>query len=1448
MAQVKKQILKAHEGETAPAPSTPKKKYGSFHRGTSVLSGEDAYNKLYDLDTVQGGFGATSFARSQVEAGNDVFITPDGSLYAIGADGTRIDFDEKKLRKSNWAKDWGATFNSKNHQERVNLDALRKFTWETPKPEEPKKKDVRFGDNNWFTYDESTGEDGKKSYTLQTGTNYMFNDDLLQRIEEAHQYFTGNREEMDKIWNMNWSNADEVRNYADEWSKEGFHESLLNAIRTNTFNNDQLKFLKLLGYSKDGVTPTQPAGGEFDPKQKYTDSATLLGTKNAPTLESMGITVTRGDDGKLHVVGKYGDQDLSKGTWLLGGDYNWFGDKYRWLHNGILYEEDAVDDDVNNPSLFNATKKWLSYNGKTSQDWWDYHRYDNAGVHFSGENDENPFVDYNNDNYFDTEHNGAINTYLADKGPIAINEFTGNFDNVAEGTRIYGYVNPASRTAYGTMGDIKYFSIDKNGNIADWNQAASKRPRASAGITQGWSTREEENNNNFVYHRFNLGQDGTENTILTSHTTDDPNRRWFLKTGKNNFELDPSKISSLMEAIKNGDITRNDQLKQYYKVKEGLFTGNQFWNMPEYKGYTKTTENGIVIYTDADGKKYRPGAYGGLVEIKAEGGKINWDRLQKLQYGGGINGSKGILVANNKAEHNIDRAHNMDKSDGGLTQAERLQLTGAIGDLIGVGTSFVPGAGNIAGAGIGAAASTARFAGDIALDGFQGKDLLSYIGNLALDATSLVIPAIGKSTKGIKALKTIKNISQPLMVAAGAMGLTETVGVLGKVINGEKLTSKDTTNLIQGLSKIALGTNAVIGIGKEAKTAVKTIGAQNTTALSKQFTVNGKTATAEEISSIIKANKTEDAAMKAIAEKFGISNVTADQIASLKKSLGIDSVKKWKLDLRKNPTKKAEFNDGTVDNKSTLGYMLNSRARNKALDAIAGKLTPEQLAAANAAVKNQTYTEDMPKYLAQTYARLGAERPYAFQKGTFAENTGVEKLRRFTFGGSRFLREPVVPQQELLALPAPRKVYETPVIQERYLLPERFKRPYEAPQIETRILLPESLRAKYVAPPTREANLLDIMSGKQSFIPMPSTRSMPQIRWTPSPQTTPIRNHAGEVLVTTKAGVTKMVRKKEGGEIPMFQDGSVIPGTPISVNWAGLLDLGTAVAQNVAISKSYDIQKDALSELKKRQFQAPILAHQRIDTSAIEQKYNAATEPYKQMRFNYADPTMTMAGQLTKAAALSQLEAQKGTELTNYISQFNAQDVDTTNKQRQIDADMANQKSQYYTGLNYQDKMLDTQELNEKWANIWSPYLGQVRQQVRDNQNQLSQLDSNLKIQDLNIQRTKDQEYLLNQKFGQAYNADTSANKGTLMEWLAADPHRYAEYQEFLKSDPWVNLNNKYYKDVAKIQKNTISWFKKGGTMRSTQEQMAIDSNKEAKRAVQKMNDNLMKMLLQLVK
>ena len=51
-----------------------------------------------------------------------------------------------------------------------------------------------------------------------------------------------------------------------------------------------------------------------------------------------------------------------------------------------------------------------------------------------------------------------------------------------------------------------------------------------------------------------------------------------------------------------------------------------------------------------------------------------------------------------------------------------MQVYGALGDLVGVGLSFIPVAGNIAGAATGAAASVSRFIGDVRQDGMQGSD------------------------------------------------------------------------------------------------------------------------------------------------------------------------------------------------------------------------------------------------------------------------------------------------------------------------------------------------------------------------------------------------------------------------------------------------------------------------------------------------------------------------------------------------------------------------------------------------------------------------------------------------------------------------------------------------------------------------------------------------------
>lgn len=225
--------------------------------------------------------------------------------------------------------------------------------------------------------------------------------------------------------------------------------------------------LNLLGFIGE-QQPQEPPKQE-SPAQM---AAAALNPGNESMFQSMGITSTVGEDGRTHITGKYHDRDLSQGTWLLTGDYNWFGPEYKWLHNGILYKGGEEQDKANNYDLFNAVNAWYQNKGTTSQGWWDKAKA--SGVHFSGEEGDNPFMDFDNSAYYDTEHNGAINEYIArgveegglgNPAHLALGNFTGSFDNVPEGTSIYGYVNPENRDAYGTMGDIKFFSVDGNGTI-----------------------------------------------------------------------------------------------------------------------------------------------------------------------------------------------------------------------------------------------------------------------------------------------------------------------------------------------------------------------------------------------------------------------------------------------------------------------------------------------------------------------------------------------------------------------------------------------------------------------------------------------------------------------------------------------------------------------------------------------------------------------------------------------------------------------------------------------------------------------------------------------------------------------------------------------------------------------------------------------------------------------
>lgn len=110
---------------------------------------------------------------------------------------------------------------------------------------------------------------------------------------------------------------------------------------------------------------------------------------------------------------------------------------------------------------------------------------------------------------------------------------------------------------------------------------------------------------------------------------------------------------------------------------------------------------------------------------RQDGGTIpKIKELPKFQYGGAVakSNTKSEVKSTEGLRTDITSTHKRNGSDGGLTKAEKLQITAAFGDLAGIGLSFAPGVGNVAGAAVGLGSTATRLVADIKKDGFQAKD------------------------------------------------------------------------------------------------------------------------------------------------------------------------------------------------------------------------------------------------------------------------------------------------------------------------------------------------------------------------------------------------------------------------------------------------------------------------------------------------------------------------------------------------------------------------------------------------------------------------------------------------------------------------------------------------------------------------------------------------------
>lgn len=238
--------------------------------------------------------------------------------------------------------------------------------------------------------------------------------------------------------------------------------------------------------------------------------------------------------------------------------------------------------------------------------------------------------------------------------------------------------------------------------------------------------------------------------------------------------------------------------------------------------------------------------------------------------------------------------------------------------------SFIPVAGGIAGAAVGAGASTTRFIADVKQDGFQGKDLKNYGVNLILDAAS-ILPIVGTGAKAAKAAKVIKSVGRPLIKALSIAGASAPViTAVQRIANGEKYTSADLAQAIQGLGSGIIAAKSIKDAIGNAKLAQKVAGkaADNANAALnnvKKIKVGSmeKELTTDEIEQFIANNPTKAKAIEAV-KKFAPdpTQVKRTEAVEFLEKMGVEfkegkskfDIKAWKKGFRTKGDTQAIFN------------------------------------------------------------------------------------------------------------------------------------------------------------------------------------------------------------------------------------------------------------------------------------------------------------------------------------------------------------------------------------------------------------------------------------------------------------------------------------------------------------------------------------------------------------
>lgn len=758
------------------------KKYGNFTKDGVTYQVDDdflqamaAHGSSITDDRARADYGAIVNA---LRSGAD--LSYDSNTNELRGDVTFDNMSDRQRRRaarrtSKTGEALDSTFNGRVNQVKSATNALRGFNYNQVTPQANKNKSVDVSRKLFLSYKRDKDgnlvldDNGRRIYNTDTDNTSIFDRlDFLRNLEKEENIvdWKGYNNQTKDVYSRF------VKEYTD-W------DGLYQRIKDGSITDSDINTLSKLGIlDKTNTSKTSEEGGAQSNQDKWDKD------NNFTTDFRNQFKISYGPKGEL----------LTEGFGLEGYGKDWrnayFGENFVNIHpelkrfkdyilyNGRLYSknewanpESEINQILNSPNvdIFNKMRQNLFDPVKNGQ--WQVLWTNNPFQRYNSQLQYNP--------YFNKTYKNDDNVLYTYTSPL--------YENLPKGVTVMDIIdNNTPRNEFGVPTSIPSIGLDENGNVVD----ISKYIRAA-----GY-------NGEAIGNAFYSRIDPTDK-ILGGYIWDD-----FDPSGRYSFAYNPEDETQGFfydtESKKLHPFNRN-----WFKslLNDNYLSADEINAIKhrEWSGFRRWLNAGF-FNDEYAGKRVPAIHYNRQVPKQQTGGLINWI-------------SKDTEKTTPKVETRDEKkaATTSQIKSGDLTAADKWQL-GALAADLGALVAAIPTGGNPVAAALGVGSTATQFISDVKRDGFDLGDLGNAALGLGLDVVSF-LPGVGIAGKAAKTARIIKRIKPLLTAGFSALGLSAALNSINK--EGE-WTLDDYRNILMGVQGLIGGKRALdrtIGYKKTGRTA-----------------------------------------------------------------------------------------------------------------------------------------------------------------------------------------------------------------------------------------------------------------------------------------------------------------------------------------------------------------------------------------------------------------------------------------------------------------------------------------------------------------------------------------------------------------------------------------------------------------------------------------------------